>query len=70
MFKNYSSAISWTKKIYPHKKINPPAKEFCGPHQKQIFETEKKKWISSQYVYFFHGNVDTVRLGQEIQCLP
>ena len=28
-----------------------------------------KKGISSQYIYFFHGNVDTVRIGQEIKYM-
>ena len=45
-------------------------KKMLDPHKKLSVGRQKK--ISRSPIYFFsiYGNGDTIRIGQEIQCLP
>ena len=54
------------KKRFYQKKNYPP-QIFFGPFQKKWNQKKIDPFI--KFLFYFHGDGDTIRFGQEIQCL-
>ena len=48
----------------------PHNKNIVGQTKKNLFVAKKKKIKIPHLIFSIHGNGDTIRIGQEIQCLP